>query len=83
MNLDKKSAIWSQIEAEIRIANPAERDLEWGRLRQDFYEKFGELELSFGDKERLTSLKGSYKGNRIFIIGNGPSLKKTTLNLIN
>ena len=34
------------------------------------------------DVEKLLSLKNRYKGKRIFIIGNGPSLKKTDIRLL-
>ncbi len=82
MNSEKKRAKWSEIETGLKLSNPAERDLEWGRLRQEFYDKYGELELPYRDKEKLVELKDAYKGNRIFIVGNGPSINNTPLELL-
>ncbi|MBB4658945.1 6-hydroxymethylpterin diphosphokinase MptE-like protein [Parvularcula dongshanensis] len=36
----------------------------------------GEIDLSSTDRERLASLAGKFSGQRIFIVGNGPSLNK-------
>jgi len=82
MNYLDLRKIWSGIEASIQVLDPAERDLNWGQLRQQFYEKHGELQLPDLDAERLKTLKDIHKGERIFILGNGPSINKMPLDLL-
>lgn len=73
-------AQWASIEAGITQTDPLDYDREWGRLREAFYEKTKEsIPIDPASAARLRSLKDRYKGNRIFIIGNGPSLNRTPL----
>lgn len=74
---------WLEIERSIQIADPRERNREWGRLRQEFFQQIGGyLDPPEIDISRLASLKDKYKGKRIFVIGNGPSLNRTPLHLL-
>jgi|GEM_PF-3301259 len=81
----KKRTEWAKIEASIKsskLSSPKEYALEWGRLREEFYRQNGPLEVPKPDLDRLKSLKNKYKGKRIFIMGNGPSLNKTHLEFL-
>ena len=51
----------------------------WGVARKALYAKWGSLPCSRRDVRRLQSLHNKYKGERIFIIGAGPSINKTPL----
>lgn len=78
----KRRAEWAKIEASIQASSPKEHALEWGRLREEFYAEGGPLEVPKPDLDRLSSLKNKYKGKRIFILGNGPSLNRTSLEFL-
>jgi FkbM family methyltransferase len=82
MRPENKIEKWNGIEASINASSPAERDLEWGRLRQEFYGQHGEIDLPIADVQRLATLKDVYRGKRIFILGNGPSINKTQLDFL-
>lgn len=71
---------WKRTERVIE-AKPAseERNLEWGKARYQLYRKWGSLPCPGSEMDRLESLRDQYKGKRIFIIGNGPSLNNTPL----
>lgn len=51
----------------------------WGAAKRALYGKWGPLPCSQSEVKRLQSLHNMYQGERIFIIGNGPSLNKTPL----
>jgi uncharacterized coiled-coil protein SlyX len=51
----------------------------YSKKRRDHIKMWGPLPVSYREKRRLKSLKDMYKGKRIFVIGNGPSLNKTPL----
>lgn len=51
----------------------------WGTARQEFYQKWGPIACSRPEKRRLEDLHNKYNGERIFILGNGPSLNQTPL----
>lgn len=74
--------LWKSKEAEIKADTAEEHDLEWGRLREEFYGDVGHIPLPPIDIARLASMKDKYKGERIFIIGNGPSINRTPLHLL-
>ncbi len=61
-------------------------NINWGKKRDAFYENLHKKGLflypSDKDKARLTSLKNKYKGKRIFVIGNGPSINSMPLDLL-
>ena len=78
----QKRAEWAKIEASIKALRPKEYALEWGRLREEFYSKNGPLEVPKPDLDRLRSLKDKFKGERIFVMGNGPSLNNTNLEFL-
>lgn len=73
---------WKSKEAQIKADSPEAYDLEWGRLREEFYGEVGQIPLPPIDITRLASMKDKYKGQRIFIIGNGPSINRTPLHLL-
>ncbi|PSO87885.1 MAG: hypothetical protein BRC41_03995 [Cyanobacteria bacterium QH_9_48_43] len=51
----------------------------WARKRRELFRKWGNLPTIGNENRRIESLKNKYKGERIFIIGNGPSLNDTPL----
>ena len=73
---------WKAIEQSIVADSDHEYNLEWGRLREKFYEENSPIPCSNADMKRLSALKNAFKGERIFILGNGPSLNKTPLELL-
>ncbi len=73
---------WKQIEKTIITDNPDEYCLKWGNLREKFYQENGYIDIEEDDVEKLKRLKDKYKNKRIFILGNGPSLNKTPLDLL-
>ena len=54
----------------------------WGENREKYYKKIGHIPCSQNEKKRIKTLKGVFKGERIFIIGNGPSLNITPLDML-
>ena len=56
--------------------------VEWAEQRRALYELTGELPISESEADSLRALKGRYAGNRVFVIGNGPSLTKMNLSLL-
>lgn len=54
----------------------------WLEHREEFYNTGGYTPLPREDVERLEALRGAYRGRRIFIVGNGPSLNSTPLDLL-
>ena len=78
MTLQNKSS-WEQFrktEEPILTIEAAEK---WCEERQEFYAKFGEQPLPDHLLPRLAHLKDRHRGERIFIIGNGPSLNRMDL----
>ena len=80
IDLDKN---WHLIEKKIK-ANPgsAEYRTEWCESREKYYERVRYIEPDNEEIEKLRSMKDRYIGNRIFIIGNGPSLNRMPLELL-
>lgn len=57
--------------------------LEWGARREAFYESNGgTIPLTEAESLRLQGLHNRFLGERIFILGNGPSLNRTPLHLL-
>ena len=56
-----------------------EYNLRWGEAREALYDKHGPLASPRSDRRRLKSLQDKYRGERIFIMGSGPSLNRTPL----
>ncbi|MCP4218304.1 MAG: DUF115 domain-containing protein [bacterium] len=52
----------------------------WGKRRREMWGKVGGVKTDAHDLARLKSMKNKYLGERIFIIGNGPSLNKIDFN---
>jgi len=48
----------------------------WAKKRREFFKEHGNLPTNENQNRALRSFKDKYKGQRIFIIGNGPSLNK-------
>lgn len=55
---------------------------DWLKEKAHFIKHRGMVGLSSEDKRKLSDLKDKYKGERIFIIGNGPSLNRTDLSTL-
>lgn len=73
---------WAKIEKELVASSPQDYYVKWGAARQAFYAESGPLPLLESDRARLRGLKNAFWGETIFILGNGPSLNKTDLNLL-
>ena len=56
-----------------------EHSVSWASAREGLYAKWGPLPCPQSEVDRLQSLHDAYRGNRIFIVGTGPSLNKTPL----
>ncbi len=54
----------------------------YAKKRREFIKRYKELPTTENENNQLLSLKNKYKGERIFLIGNGPSLNKTPLELL-
>ncbi len=70
---------WRLIERNIHGATPREYNNAWGEERRKLYGRWGPLPCSAQEVRRLQSLHNKYQGQRIFIMGNGPSLNETPL----
>ncbi len=55
---------------------------EWIERRRQLVREKGEPQLSRTDRERLEAMRGRFRGNRIFLVGNGPSLNKIDMDLL-
>lgn len=75
---------WRAIESSIpHPRRSTEYQLEWGARREAFYESNGgTIPLSEAESQRLQGLHNRFLGERIFILGNGPSLNRTPLHLL-
>jgi len=62
---------------------PAEETYQvWAKDRRELIKRVGNIPTSHRENERLRELEGRYAGERIFVIGNGPSLNRTDLSLL-
>ncbi len=73
---------WAFQEKQIEAADLEDYCVKWGERREAFYSEFGARNTDQISQARLKGLKGVYSGERIFILGNGPSLMKTPLHLL-
>lgn len=73
---------WNRIEQSLSQSCSIEYQHAWGEARQKFYQEIGYIPCSEKDTLRLRSLKGAFSGERIFVIGNGPSLNRTPLHFL-
>ncbi|MBT5140635.1 MAG: DUF115 domain-containing protein [Acidimicrobiaceae bacterium] len=69
---------WLASEPQGDLRDAATRDA-WMAEREEFFEKEGPIPGPRHAREKLASLKGRYAGERIFVLGNGPSLNQTAL----
>ncbi len=60
-------------------ASPESYGQTWLETKQKFVKERGVVGLSDEERAKFQSLQNKYRGKRIFIIGNGPSLNKTAL----
>ena len=81
---DDIDVAWRTIESQIPCPRRStEYQLEWGRQREKFYEdNGGTIPLDEEESRRLQGLHNRFLGKRIFILGNGPSLNRTPLHLL-
>ena len=80
---EQRLAAWEKIEHELPVdgSGTPERD-PWIKAREEFYQAEGPIPVSRSDREALADLKDRYRGERIFVLGNGPSLNDTPLHLL-
>jgi FkbM family methyltransferase len=52
----------------------------WAKARRNLFKKWGNIPTIGSENRRWEFLKNKYHGERIFIVGNGPSLNNTSLN---
>lgn len=55
----------------------------WAKRRRHLFTRWGNLPTSRAENRRLEKLKNKYSGQRIFLIGNGPSLNNMDLSKLN
>lgn len=72
-------AVWRFGLRRARRAKPGDYGNVWSGEREKLYEKYGHLTSSRQDIELLKKLRNRYANERIFILGNGPSLNRTPL----
>lgn len=54
----------------------------WAKDRRAMFDQVGNFPTTQRENERLRALKDRYVGERLFVIGNGPSLNKTDLSFL-
>ena len=80
LSFGEKIDEWQQISSGLAgIPEGEAYGSEWLQLKQEFIRKRGIIGLSHEDKLRFQLMQNKYRGKRIFIIGNGPSLNRTAL----
>ena len=71
---------WSRIVGQTNISSDEDLYELWAKKRRKLFSRWGNLPTWGWDNVRLRSLKDKFKGERIFILGNGPSLNKIDFN---
>ena len=64
------------------FVNPEKEDAlynVWAKKRREHFKRWGNLPTTHAENRRLETLKDKYRGERIFILGSGPSLNDTDL----
>lgn len=80
MSFEERYDEWLEIQSKLPSPTSSEGyGHAWLEEKKKFIKDRGIIGLSKDEKDKLASLKDKYKGERIFIIGNGPSLNKTDL----
>ncbi len=77
------NAAWNLIEKNLK-GQPGSREYRdsWALERERFYDVYKCIPTPQEDLDKLATLKDSFKGKRIFVVGNGPSLNKMPLELL-
>jgi hypothetical protein len=70
---------WERAERVILARGGPDVRREWGEARRRIYVQWGPFPCARSDRRRLRALKDAHRGERIFIMGNGPSLNRTPL----
>ncbi len=71
---------WSNIVGQKNISSDEDLYELWAKKRRKLFSRWGNLPTWGWDNVRLRSLKDKFRGERIFILGNGPSLNKIDFN---
>lgn len=71
--------LWQLKTGHIKVTNPQNYSTAWGEARRAFYDQWRHIPCSPPEVRRLQSLHNKYQGQRVFIMGNGPSLNQTPL----
>tara|TARA_Y100000588_G_scaffold47290_1_gene44620 strand:- start:1280 stop:3265 length:1986 start_codon:yes stop_codon:yes gene_type:complete len=80
---DRLNREWKKVEKKIsRNLEVSDYREKWAEERELFYSVHKFIKSPSYDLEALAALKDKYKGERIFVIGNGPSLNKMPLELL-
>lgn len=77
-NIDKR---WNDILQESLQAGDSNYEI-WAKHRREYFRKHGNLKTSEFQNSILASLKGRFRGERVFVVGNGPSLNKIDFSLL-
>jgi hypothetical protein len=81
-NLLRRQA-WSREMRRLEATSPNGIDpVKWGQARRAVYERWGAFPCTIRERRRTQTLKDRYKGHRIFLIGNGPSLNQLPLEML-
>ena len=75
------SSDWKASAPILDLADSGSRS-EWVEARQKFWEETKPVPGDRPSREKLAAMRDVYKGERIFVIGNGPSLNRTALHLL-
>lgn len=71
---------WQSVERDLRpLAGGKERARRWAEEREILAKKGGVFSSEKAEIDRVMALKDRFRGERIFILGNGPSLLQTDL----
>lgn len=76
-----RQAKWGRLGRTLDIGD-FETRLEWARRREDFFVEVGSSVPDSDSLAALRAMKDRYRGERIFVIGNRPSLNRTPLHLL-
>ena len=76
-----RQAKWDRLDHILDIGDSESR-LEWARRREEFFVEVGPIVSDSDSRAALRAMKDRYRGERIFVIGNGPSLNRTPLHLL-
>lgn len=78
-NVRRFNEAWAREQERLAALAPDAYANAWGEARRLLWGKYGPVPISPEEAARLRTLRNKYKGHRIFVMGNGPSLNKTPL----